>query len=323
MRDDLNYKFLVADLAGIETRVAGWLSGCEALMKVFQDGRDPYSDLAAKMYGIPYDRLWADYKGKNGKERQIAAKQMRQVAKPGILGAVYGLGGGGWGLSKDGDKIKTGMFGYASAMQVEMSQEQAHQVVRIFRDSYPEIPAFWKLLEDAVADVMRGTNTVRRLGPNGCITIDKLIVNDDREIMRMQLPSKRYLHYIDARLESCLMPWKNPETGGAVYRENLVYAGINQDTKQWDTWVQTRGSKLFENLDQAISRDILGAKLLEIESYDMPIVAHVHDEGVALVPDDLFSFGVDKTVEIMSKEVDFCPGLLLGADGFESPFYRK
>jgi DNA polymerase len=80
---------------------------------------------------------------------------------------------------------------------------------------------------------------------------------------------------------------------------------------------------LFENLDQAISRDILGAKLLEIEAHDMPIVAHVHDEGVVMVPNDPFSFGVDKAIEIMSREVDFCPGLLLGADGFESDFYHK
>ena len=317
----MNYKFLVADLASIETRVAAWLSGCESLEKVFRDGLDAYLDLAVKMYGLPYGKLWADYKGENGKAAQIAAKQMRQIAKPGILGCVYGLSGGGWGFNKDGDKIKTGLWGYAAAMQVEMSQEQAHMVVRIFREGYREIPEFWKKLEDAVADVMKGENTVRRLGPNNCIVIDKIIVNADREIMRMQLPSKRFLHYIDARLEMCKMPWL--KDGEPVYRENLVYAGINQDTKQWDSWVQTRGSKLFENLDQAISRDILGAKLLEIEASDMPIVAHVHDEGVALVPNDPFSFGVDKMIEIMSREVDFCPGLLLGADGFESDFYHK
>ena len=319
----MNYKFLVADLASIETRVAAWMSGCESLMKVFRDGKDPYLDLAAKMFGIPYDTLWANYKGKNGKQKQIEAKQMRQVAKPGILGAVYGLGGGGWGLSKDGDKIKTGLFGYSDAMGVEMTQEQAHEVVRIFRESYSEIPAFWKLLEESVADVMHGMNTVRKIGPNGSIVIDKLIVNEEREIMRMRLPSGRHLHYIDARLESCLMPWKKPETGEDVYRDNLVYAGINQDTKQWNTWVQTRGSKLFENLDQAISRDILGAKLLDIEAYDMPIVAHVHDEGVALVPDDPFSPTVKDMVQIMSKSIDWAPGLLLGADGFSDSFYHK
>ncbi len=311
----------MADLASIETRVAAWLSGCESLTKVFQDGLDAYLDLAVKMYGLPYGKLWADYKGENGKAAQIAAKQMRQIAKPGILGCVYGLSGGGWGFNKNGDRIKTGLWGYASAMGVDMSQEQAHMVVRIFRESYREIPEFWKKLEDAVSDVMKGTNTVRRLGPNDCITIDKLIVNDEREIMRMQLPSGRRLHYIDARLESCKMPWL--KDGETVYRDNLVYAGINQDTKQWDTWVQTRGSKLFENLDQAISRDILGCKLLDIEAADMPIAAHVHDEGVAIVPDDPFSPSVKDMIRIMSQPVSWAPGLLLGADGFESSFYRK
>lgn len=314
-------KFLVADLASIETRVAAWLANSDDLSKVFRDGKDAYLDLAIKMFGIPYDKLEADYKGKNGKERQIAAKQMRQVAKPGVLGAVYRLGGGGWGFSKDGDKVKTGLFGYADAMGVEMTQEQAQMVVRIFREAYKEIPEFWKILEDAVADVMRGQDTTRRVGPNGCVVIDKINIAGRDSLMRMRLPSGRYLHYIDARLESCKMPWL--KDGEEVYRDSLVYAGINQDTKQWDVWVQTHGGKLFENLVQAIARDVLGVKLLAFEEADMPVVGHVHDEGICSVPDDPFSPGVEDMVKIMSTPVDWAPGLLLGADGFESTFYHK
>jgi DNA polymerase len=291
-------------------------------MAVFREGRDAYLDLASKMFGIPYDRLWDDYKGKNGKERQIAAKQMRQVAKPGVLGAVYRLGGGGWGYNKDGDKVKTGLFGYADAMGVELSQEQAQMVVRVFRETYPEIPAFWRILEDAVADVMRGTNTVRRVGPSGCVVIDKIGIENRDSLMRILLPSGRRLHYLDARLENTLMPWKT-ETGENVYREALVYAGTNQQTKQWDTWVTSHGGKLLENITQAVSRDVLAVKLLDFEAHDMPIVAHVHDEGVALVPDDAFSPEAEDMVEIMSQPVSWAPGLLLGADGFSSPFYHK
>src|SRR5258708_5303657 len=221
------------------------------------------------------------------------------------------------------DKVKTGLWDYADKMGVEMTQEQAHFIVRMFREAYTEIPAFWRTLENAVMDVMRGTNTVRHVGPGGCVKIDKINIAGRHPMMRMQLPSGRYLHYLDARLEMTLMPWKNSETGVDVYREALVYAGTNQETKQWDIWVQTHGGKLFENLVQAISRDILAAKLLEIEDHEMPVCAHIHDEGVTIVPDAPFSPGVEEMVKIMSIPMVWAPGLLLGADGFEDSFYHK
>lgn len=347
-------RFNVADLNAIETRVGAWLADCRALIEVFRpytspdgvyhpNGRDPYLAFAGQMYGIPYEKLYADYQGYNGKEAKAAAKRMRQIAKPGVLGAIYRLSGGGWGRSKNGykdhdencvtkktcgcptiyDKIKTGLWGYADNMGVEMSLEQSHEVVRLFRKTYAEIPTFWKTLEDAVFDVMRGTNTVRCVGPGDCIVIDKVNIAGRNPMLRMRLPSGRYLHYLDARLENTKMPWQNSETGADVYRDALVYAGTNQDTKQWDIWVQTHGGKLFENLVQAIARDILAAKLLQFEANDMPVVGHVHDEGIVEVQNDVFSPGAEDMVRMMSEQLEEYPGLLLGAEAFEDAFYHK
>jgi DNA polymerase len=122
------------------------------------------------------------------------------------------------------------------------------------------------------------------------------------------------------------MPWKGVDDDGNevdVYRDSLIYAGTNQKTKQWDIWISTHGGKLFENLVQGIARDILAVKLLEFEEREMPLVGHVHDEGIALVEDDILSPTYHDMVQIMSTPVDWCPGLLLGADGFEGQFYRK
>lgn len=341
----MTYRFNVADLSSIETRVGAWIAGCRPLMEVFEKGRDSYLDFASRMYGLLYEKLKADYDGLNGKEKKIAAKLMRQIAKPGVLGAIYRLSGGGWGFDPKGyidhvdscdkkrgcdcpmvyDKIKTGLWGYADNMGVEMSLEQAHMVVRMFREAYPEIVQMWKILEDAVADVLRGTNTVRKVGPNGCVVIDKMNIrdgDDERCLLRIQLPSGRYLHYMDARLENCKMPWKDSE-GNDVYREALVYAGQNQKTSQWDIWVQSHGGKLFENIVQGIARDILAVKLLDFEANELPVVGHVHDEGICMVVDDPFSPTVKDMVRMMSTPVDWAPGLLLGADGFEGSFYHK
>lgn len=365
----------VCDLNAIETRVGAWLAGCADLMNVFipytdakgnfwRNGRDPYIAFAAKMYGTTYEALWNDYIGLNGSERKAEAKRKRQIAKPGVLGAIYRLSGGllvyvfkctcrktEWyaqaatvqcgncgNVCEPQYTKKTGLWDYADKMGVEMSQEQAHEVVRIFRDSYPEIcdpkVGIWKQLEVAVADVMHPHHpqTVRTIGPGGCVVIDRINFidsqgNEERKpMMRMRLPSGRYLHYLDARLESTKMPWKGQDEDGEeidVYRDSLIYAGTNQKTKQWDVWVSTHGGKLFENLVQGIARDILAVKLLEFEERELPVVGHVHDEGICLVENDILSPTVHDMVEIMSKEVSWAPGLLLGADGYEDPYYHK
>jgi DNA polymerase len=339
----MSTRFNVCDLNAIETRVGAWLAGCTDLMKVFEpytdqfgkycpNGRDPYLAFACKMWALEYAPLYADYKGKNDSERKGDAKRKRQIAKPGVLGAIYRLSGGELKKDKDGNKVKTGLWAYADNMGVEMSQEQASEVVRIFRDSYPEIcdpkTGIWKQLENAVADVMHPNhpNTVRTIGPNDCVVIDRLNIDGRHPMMRMRLPSGRYLHYLDARLESTMMPWKGEDDEGNeidVYRDSLIYAGTNQKTKQWDIWVSTHGGKLFENLVQGIARDILAVSLLKFEEREMPVIGHVHDEGISLVENDLLSPTYQDMVEIMSTPLDWAPGLLLGADGYEETYYHK
>lgn len=322
--------------------MGAWLAECGPLLSVFEpftdeygtyypNGRDPYLDFTSKMYGIPYAKLWADYKGKNGEAAQIEAKKKRQTAKPGVLGAIYRLGGGKW-ENRNGDRVRGGLWGYGYNMGVEMEQEQAHFVVRMFREAYAEICStklvdgvpvgIWTKLEYATEDVMRGRSTVRRVGPGGCVVIDKLNIDGRHPLMRMQLPSGRRLHYMDARIEMTQMPWEDRETGEPSWREALCYDGQNQTTGVWGK-ITTHGGKLFENLVQAIARDVLATKLLEFEAADMPVVGHVHDEGICLVPNDPFSPGVEDMVEIMSRPIDWAPGLLLGADGFEDTYYHK
>jgi DNA polymerase len=248
---------------------------------------------------------------------------------------VYRLGAGGWGFDKNGDRIKTGLWGYAEAMGIEMTLEQAQEIVKIFRESYPEICAngygggmkgIWVQLEDAVMDVLNGQKTVRKLGPEGCIVIDKVTIAGRNPMLRIKLPSGRYLHYLDASIETTKMPWqrKNQETGEMedVYKPALCYYGMNQDTKQWEMIV-SHGGKIFENCVQGLARDVLADKLLEFEDIGLETVAHVHDEGICLSDDDPFAPGVLEMEAIMNTPVLWAPTLPLGSDGFESLFYHK
>lgn len=325
-------RFNVADLGSIETRVGAWVAGCQSLLQVFIDGKDAYLDFGTKLSGIPYHKLAADYVSKDKKIKAIA-KRIRQISKPGVLGALYRMGPGEWRTDENGDRYKTGLWGYAEGMGIDMTQEEAAQVVKVFRESYPEICAYprpsegyeggiWYMLENAVKDVLDGERTIRKVGPDGCIKIDKVTIEGRDPMLRIQLPSGRYLHYLDASIQEVKMPWKNRDTGEDVYRPGFTYYGMDQDTKQW-TAIVSHGGKIFENVVQGIARDVLADKLLDFERHGMPVVAHVHDEGVCEVIDDAFSGSVEDMIEIMSQPVSWAPTLPLGADGFQDSFYHK
>lgn len=61
----------VSDLASIESRVAGWLTGCERINQIFAEGKDTYRDFATEVYHIYYDEVNAD---------------QRHFSKPAVLG---------------------------------------------------------------------------------------------------------------------------------------------------------------------------------------------------------------------------------------------
>jgi DNA polymerase len=319
-------RFNVADLGAIETRVSAWVAGCEPLLNGFRNIKDfdPYMYFAMNLTQIPYEILIRD---KNSKDPELkaAAKRHRQIAKPGVLGCCYRLSGGQMGIDKNGDPIKQGLWGYAEAMGVEMSQEQAHEIVRVFRESYKEIVEFWYLLEGAVADVLReGTIRVKReLGPRGCIKISKFAFNcqgNARILLRIQLPSGRFLHYFDAFIADTKMPWQ--KDGEDVFKPTFCYAGQNQTTKKW-TSVTSHGGKIFENIVQGIARDVLAEKLLDFESSELPVVAHVHDEGICQTEDSDLVPGAFDMEYIMSQPVSWAPDLPLAAVAFESAYYHK
>src|SRR5579859_5370759 len=102
----------------------------------------------------------------------------------------------------------------------------------------------------------------------------------------------------------------------------FCYYGKDQKTDQW-TLVVSHGGKIFENIVQAIARDVLADKLVEFDESGLEVCGHVHDEGITLSDDDPFAPGVLLMEEIMNRPVDWAPTLPLGSDGFEDSYYHK
>ena len=308
----------VCDLSAIELCVLAWISGCEFWLDVLRKKQDPYKAFGVHYLGKPYEEI---------------TKDERNECKPAALGAGYRLGGGEL-RGQYPDQMKTGLWGYAASMGVELSQAQSKRAVEVYRDLSPEIKQMWYDLENAARDCIKDQQP-RKVG---------LLVFDIRApFMRIRLPSGRHLFYCRPavkRLKQIVyerddsgnliydefgdtIPKKNAR-GEIEYREKweISYEGVHQTTKAW-VRMDTHGGKLVENIVQAIARDILVSGMLEARKAGFNIIGHVHDELISL--DDEFDeeHSVAKLRECMSKVPAWAKGLPLDAAGFSSDFYRK
>ena len=299
------YHFVVCDLGAIENRGIGYLCNDDSILRVFREGKDPYLDFASTMYHIPYDQM-VNASGKCLPEYA----EKRQIAKPAVLGAGYRLSGGEERENKDGDLIRTGLWGYAQNMGVEMTQEETRTAVRVFRAKHKKVVQAWYDMEAAAVEATK-SGVPRRFN-------HVVFEGHGKDMLRVILPSGRALHYVEPRLDKTTYTAKN----GNEYDKDVVsYMGINGETKQWDR-IGTHGGKWLENLTQAFARDVLAEGLILADRAGFEIVGHVHDEIVALVPDGS-PLGLAKLRECMTIPPIWAPDLPLAADGYEDKVYRK
>ncbi len=302
------YELRVCDLSAIETCVSAWLCGCERMLNVIRSGKDPYKDFGTELYEKPYDEI---------------TKKERTDAKPGVLGGVYRLGGGDL---KDGKR--TGLWGYAESMGINLARETSHRIVKVFREAYPEYPKLWYALEDAAKQAMKRpgakiTPIIRREGEAPFRV--PVVFEYMKPFLTIILPIKnasgvpRRLYYHLPRLQERTMTWADGSTSTKI---GLTYMGQPQGTKKW-VRIDTHGGKLTENIVQALARDVLAVALRRAADFGFNLIGHVHDELIALqrIVDKVFT--VNKLREFMIQAILGLEGLPLGSSAEAVPFYRK
>lgn len=297
---------VVCDLSSIEVVTLGWLAQCPSILSVFENGRDPYVDFASRVLGIPYEDLDPETPGISTEEK-ARRKKIRQDFKPAVLGCGYGLGPGEDGFDKNGDEIRTGLWGYALGMGIDISQELSQQSVQAYRQIYSEIPAAWRKWENAaIAAVRTGEKQI----VNGNLTFGYV---KPGKLLWIALPSGRRLHYIRPKLDAT-------ERWDGEFYTKLSYEGqiIGNHWGRIPTW----GGKIAENLTQAVARDALAHGMLKATEVGFTIVGTSHDEIICL--EDVDSpLNADKLRECMIARPTWAVDLPLNAAGFMSERYKK
>lgn len=287
-------QLVVCDLSSIESVVIGWVARCERLLNVFRDGKDAYKDFATELFGVTYEEV---------------TKDMRKQAKPATLGSGYRLGGG---EIRDGKK--TGLWGYAENMGIDMTRKEAHRGTAVFRRVYKEIVKCWYDLEDAIK------KTIRHGVPT---KVGFIRFTYEAPYLMMHLPSGRIIYYRDPKVSKRPFRYTDRETGEivTVMKDSISYMGKTQNGSTW-TRIDSHGGKFIENAVQAIARDILREGLMLMHRMGFTLIGHVHDEAIAeeRIGSD---FDLAFMRECMIKKIKWLKNCPLGAAGFVGAFYRK
>lgn len=189
-----------------------------------------------------------------------------------------------------------------------MSDAEMMHIVKIWRNANPAIVELW-------AEIQRCAHEAVRYRREIVGTPRNLKFNCNGEYLIVTLPSGRSLYYYHPVFKQKMI--------GRKVTNQLFYEGLNQETKAWGQ-IDTYGGKLTENIVQAISRDLLGYAMINLESNGFGITMHVHDEAIAEVPDDGHAEEhLAKMIEIMRQAPDWASDLPLNAAGFTSKYYQK
>lgn len=130
-----------------------------------------------------------------------------------------------------------------------------------------------------------------------------------------QLPSGRHLTYHHPRL-SASEKWEG--------QLQISFMGWNSNPKKgalgWG-WMTTYGAQLFENVVQAVARDIMAHGVLNLEAADYPVVLRVHDEVVTEV-DECSNKTMEKQIALMTDLPLWAKGWPVRAAGWDKPKKR-
>jgi DNA polymerase len=231
--------FVACDSAQIEARIVAWLARQDSLLHSFREGRDVYCEFASDVYNRPITK---------------ADALERHVGKTAVLGLGYGMGY---------VKFRATLLMGAGGKKVTLTESEALEIVRTYRQKYPLINALWDRCGWALAQMVAGNEGEIREG-----------VTFGHECIR--LPNGMQLNYplLSRGVEGFRF------VGDSRSMATAAKAKLTGET--FDGWTYIYGGKVTENIVQALARIVVCDQMVKI-GQRYKVVLQVHDEVVCLV----------------------------------------
>jgi DNA polymerase bacteriophage-type len=334
-------KLVVADLSNIEGRDQAWLAGEPWKLRAFREfdagiGPDLYKMSYGKSFNVHPDQVTKD-------QRQIGKVQELALGYEGGVGAFVTFAAG-YGIDLDALAEKAvrfipgEVFGQAQVMLAWHREKGRDPAARLgladrtwlvcesfklgWRAGHAHIAAYWKELDATVRMAIEHPGTTYPCG--------KVRIRRDGAWLRIVLPSGRALCYPSPQLAPEKRKQDDSEAVGlealeteqpATGRTKITYMGVHQFSRKW-TRLDTYGGKLFENICQAVARDVMAHNMPAIEAAGYKILLTVHDEVICEAP-DTDEFTAEGLSALLAANPPWAPDMPLAAAGFEAYRYKK
>lgn len=285
------YVLAPVDASQIEFRCLQWLAGgpdAPALQRL-RNGEDPYVGTASKFYQEPI------YKPEKGDPRKDEMEAKRGMGKQGELMCGYGAAGKKFKIT-----AKNGTYG----PPVDITVEDADAFVRLWREDNPHVThrvtGYWAQSEHLLKVLANGAT----------IQIGPLLAR----MHKLYLPNGAMMNYDT-------LEWHVPKPDEEC-RDFERQGYWRMKTRQG--WKKMWGSKLTQNICEAVSRVIVSQAMLRIKRMGFRTLNWPYDELLLLLPKDgNEEANLERCMVEMRREVEWLPGLPLDCDGSVSERYSK
>jgi len=295
--------FVVCDLAQIEPRVLAYLADYENLLEIFTSGQDAYASFGAQMFNIPG-------------LTKTSHPDLRQSAKSALLGCGYGMGWASFSA-----QLLTGFLGAPPTLYTKDFAKQLG------------------VTEQTVADFLAWEKNLELLGkiPHTCTTKELLIhalaakeiINKYREAA---YPVVGFWNLCNSLIKHSLSEGKPYQHKCLTFEKERIilpsglalrYPDLRLENAQWVYGSDSKklyGGKLTENIVQAVARCVMTDGMLRIQE-KYPCVLTVHDEVVALVPEDDAEEAEKWVLAQMVMDPEYMKGIPLDAEASSAKRY--
>lgn len=271
-------KVVVAcDSSQIEARGLAFVSNEVGLLTQFREGRDPYSELAETIFGVP----WQDIKaGAKAGDKQM--KMYRNTGKTGILSCGYGVGHHKYSNTL----LRQGIHLHED---LDRHHELARYAHGIYRAAHPNIVAFWKTAENVLEAMLRGESGTFG-GPNNDIYTFGIMPVGPRTdlcVPSVRFPSGYILRYPGLRAE-------RNDRG----KWQFVY-----DTYKGASKIPTHiyGGAFTNNLVQGLSFvDVIMYQGCRMDEAGIKLACNIHDAWASVVPEEQGEYVKQQMLHYMS-----------------------
>ena len=287
------YKVVVFDSSQIELRTGSYIAGDYATLNLFLAGKDPYSQQASLIYGGDPDEI--KKLAKSGVEPYASIQ--RPAGKASLLSNIYGTGA-------------VGFMNYAKLMGVDMTLEEAQHIVKVYRETHPEVVAIWNACDVVLRNMIAGASGYFG-GPDGRLFYyDGARMNHGVRMPGIRLPDGNWLNY------HCLSMREREYPDGST-KMNYAYRGLKEGRIQW---IFTYAARIFENCNQALAFAVMKYQALLINQR-YKIVLNTHDEWGIVVKDDEVEQAKEYMQWCMRQVPEWAKGLPVDCEGDAARHY--